>query len=383
VASSNPASGSRTRYAAALEFKVPLLKGLDARIAGRFDEYSFAGTREGKPTYRAALEYRPIEQVLVHASYATSFRAPDMNYIYQSRVLGYFASTTDYYRCGILGGALATCPYANVSPGANFVQGGSRHLGFENGRSFDYGVTFTPLENLQLSIDYWNIRIDDEVTLLDADLVLRTEAACRLGTLNVNSAQCVDALSRVQRNPTDAILNPNAITNILINPINASFERSDGLDIEAHARWRLTGIGDFTWTALWTRVMSHYFKQFPGDAPLDLLRSFDNPNGNSDFPNKLTTSLTWSLRNLSSTVEVNRYGSIINQAQTAYLTPTAFVNLSAQYRFGNAAVAVIVHNLLDTVKQDTSAGWPYYPVGYYLPYGREGWLEFSYHFGGG
>ena len=55
------------------------------------------------------------------------------------------------------------------------------------------------------------------------------------------------------------------------------------------------------------------------------------------------------------------------------------MNVSAQYRVGNATFGVIVDNLFDTQKRDDSAGWPYYAVGYYLPYGREGWLEFSYH----
>ena len=382
TAASNEASGSRSRYAAAAEFKVPLLAGLDAKLAARYDEYSFSGRSEGKPTWNAGLDYRPVDQVRLHASYATSFRAPDMNYIYQSKVLGYYASTTDYYRCALAGGPLASCPYANLSPGANFVQAGSRNLGFENGRSFDAGVVLTPLENIELSVDYWNIRIDDEVTLLDADQLLRTEAACRLGTLNPSSPDCVDALGRVQRNPANAVLNPNAIVNILINPINASFERTDGLDIGARFKWHGGWVGDFAWTANFTRVMSHYYQQFAGGTPLDLVSSFDNPNGDSDFPNKLTTTLTWSLRDVSSTVEADRYGSIINQAQTAYLTPTTIVNWSAQYRFGNATVGVIIHNLFDTIKQDPSAGWPYYPVGYYSPYGREGWLEFSYHFGG-
>ena len=381
AAAANPARGSRSRYAAALELKIPLLKGLEARVAGRFDDYSFAGRSEGKPTYNANLEYRPIEAVRLHASYATSFRAPDMNYIFQSRVLGYFAETTDYYRCGLAGGPIASCPYASVTPGANFVQSGSANLGFENGRSFDYGIELTPLENLQVSVDYWNIRIDDEVTLLDADMLLRTEGACRLGTLDANSSQCTDALSRIERNPPNAVLNPNGIVNILINPINASFERTDGMDFGARYKWQLAPIGNFVWSANYTRVMSHYYKQFAGDAPLDLIRSFDNPNGTSDFPDKLTTTLNWTLSNWSATVEVDRYGSIINQAQTAFLTPTAIANVSAQYRIGNATVGVIVHNLFDTIKKDTSFGWPYYPVGYYLPYGREGWLEFSYHFG--
>ena len=60
----------------------------------------------------------------------------------------------------------------------------------------------------------------------------------------------------------------------------------------------------------------------------------------------------------------------------------SLVNLSAQYRFGDATVGIIVNNLLDTIKRDDSAGWPYYPVGYYSPYGRAGWVEFNYHFGG-
>ena len=381
AAAANSASGTRSRYAVAVEFKAPLLENLEARLAGRFDEYSFGGRSEGKPTYNASLDYRPLDKVRLHASYATSFRAPDMNYIFQSRILGYYASTTDYYQCGLLGGPLATCPYANISPGANFIQSGTSNLGFENGRSFGYGIVVTPLENIELSVDYWNIRIDNEVTLLDADILLRTEAACRLGSLNPSSSQCIDAVNRIERNPPTAILNPNAITDILINPINASFERTDGLDFGARLHWRIGRFGNIGWTASYTRVMSHYFKQFQGDPPLDLIRSFDNPNGASDFPDKLTTTLTWSLKNWSSTVEVDRYGSIINQAQTAFLTPTAFVNLSAQYRLGNATIGLIVQNLLDTFKHDASAGWPYYPVGYYLPYGREAWLQFNYHLG--
>jgi len=82
-------------------------------------------------------------------------------------------------------------------------------------------------------------------------------------------------------------------------------------------------------------------------------------------------------------VEADRYGTIINSAQTGFLTPITLVNLSVSYQLGNATLGVIVDNLFDTQKRDNSAGWPYYPVGYYLPYGRQGWLEFSYHFGPG
>jgi hypothetical protein len=56
-------------------------------------------------------------------------------------------------------------------------------------------------------------------------------------------------------------------------------------------------------------------------------------------------------------VTVTRYGSIVNQAQTGYLTPTSLANLSVSYRFVRAgSVSLIVNNVFDTIKTDTSAG---------------------------
>jgi iron complex outermembrane recepter protein len=44
-------------------------------------------------------------------------------------------------------------------------------------------------------------------------------------------------------------------------------------------------------------------------------------------------------------------------------------------------VTLIVNNLADSVRKDDSGGWPYYPVGYYLPHGRQFWLEFNHVLG--
>lgn len=379
VPGDNPASGNRNHYAGAVEFTVPILSNLKAAVAGRYDRYSFAGTNEGKPTFNVSLDYKPVEAVRIHGSYATSFRAPDMNYVFQAKSYGYYAETTDYYRCGLANEPLSSCPYTNYSPGANYTQSGSHNLGFENGRSFDYGVVFTPVEQVQLSVDYWNLRINNEVTLIDADELLRIEAACRLGQLNPSSSQCVQALSAIQRNPANAVYQPNQITNIDIYPINAAYERTDGMDFGLRVLWKWNGVGDFSWNSTYTKVMSHYFDQGQGSQPIDEVRSFDVPGGGTDFPSKATSTLTWTLDQVSATVEADRYGAIINQAQTGWLTPTTFVNLSAQYKVGHATFMVIVDNLFDSEKRDASYGWPYYAVGYYLPYGREGWLEFSYH----
>jgi iron complex outermembrane receptor protein len=372
-------SGSRKRYAAAVEFRVPVFEPLTTTLAGRFDDYTYAGNGNSKFTYNAGLEYRPVRTLLLRGNYATSFRAPDMNYIYQTLVRGYFASTTDYYRCKLANQALSDCDFANVSPGSNFIQSGNKDLRFENGKSFGYGAVWSPSTHFDVSLDYWSLRIDDLVTNIDDDTLLRIEADCRTGARDANSTQCVDAFTRVQRNPADAVLNPNAITNILVNPINAAFERTSGIDATSKVRWSLGERNQFVWSTAFTRVLTHRRRQFAGDPEENVLPALDNV----DWPSKLITNLTWSYgAQWSSDLQVTRYGKIPNAAQEAFLPPESLVNLSTHYEFNkNGSVGLIVNNVFDTVKNDPSFGWPFYPVGNYLPYGRQYWLDFNYRFG--
>ncbi|MCW2483857.1 TonB-dependent receptor, partial [Candidatus Symbiopectobacterium sp. NZEC135] len=96
---------------------------------------------------------------------------------------------------------------------------------------------------------------------------------------------------------------------------------------------------------------------------------------------KINASLTWNINDFTSTVFVNRYGSVANAAGTGRLTPWAVVNASVRYKTTpQSSVGLTVNNVLDKVKKDESAGWPNYPTGNYDPYGRQWWLDFSYHF---
>jgi outer membrane receptor for ferrienterochelin and colicin len=300
-----------------------------------------------------------------------------MNYIYQTLVRGYFASTTDYYRCKLAGQPLSDCEFANVSPGNNFIQSGNRDLRFENGKSYGYGAVWSPDSRFEVSVDYWSLRIDDLVTNIDDDTLLRIEADCRTGVRDIGSAQCTDALSRIQRNPADAVLNPNAITNILVNPINAAFDRTSGIDATSRVKWGI-GAHQFVWTTAYTKVLSHRRRQFAGDEEQDYLHALENV----DWPSKVITNLTWSFDKWTSDLQVTRYGRVPNAAQTAYVTPTSLANLSTRYQFSrNGSVGLIVNNVLDTIKEDASFGWPFYPVGNYTPYGRQYWVSLDYHFG--
>ncbi|WP_223879256.1 TonB-dependent receptor plug domain-containing protein [Chitinimonas arctica] len=371
-------SGSRSRYALGAEFNLPLHQQLNATLAGRYDHYSFAGRKDSKLTYNAGLEYRPAKSLLLRGNYATSFRAPDMNYIYAAKTRGYYASSTDYYRCKLSGQPLADCEFANQSPGANYIQTGSKELRSENGKSYGYGVVWSPASSFDISADYWNIRIKDLVTNLDADTILRDEADCRTGVQDAGSVLCLDALARVHRNPANAVFEPNAIREVMVNPINAANERTSGVDLTGKWRWKKAGWGSFLVQASYTRVLSHHYRQFSKDPETDQLKSMQNSN----WPSKLNGSLGWTGESWRTTLQLDRYGRIPNGDQSGRLSPYVLANWSASYQFGkNGSVGVIVNNVLDKVRLDPSGGWPFYPVGSYSPHGRQAWLQLSYHFG--
>ncbi len=371
-------AGTRSRAALGAELNLPLHEKLTGTLAGRYDRYSFAGRKEGKFTYNGGLELRPAPELLLRANYATSFRAPDMNYIYQARGTGYYSSTTDYYRCGATGQPIETCEYANKSPGADYVQNGSRDLQSEKGKSFGIGAVWSPSANFDVSVDYWNIKIDDLVTNLSDDKLLRDEADCRLGKTDITSPTCIDTLGRIERYAANALNKAGEIKTITVNPINAARQSSSGIDVSLKYLLRTSDYGRFAFKANYAKVLSKKSQQFLGDEEIDETKSLTN----MDWPDKLNLSVNWGAGDWSNTLLVSRYGKVPNSAGTGYLTPTALANISTVYRINDrASVSVIVNNVFDKIKRDSSGGWPYYPIGNYSPVGRQGWIEFNYHFG--
>lgn len=369
--------GTRQRSALAAELSAPLARQLTATLAGRYDDYRFAGRHNGKFTYQGGLEFRPLKELLLRATHATSFRAPDMSYIYTAESRGYYSSSTDYYRCAQAGQPLASCEFNNVSPGFNYVSTGSKDLKPENGRSAGLGLVWAPQRDFDVSLDLWKVSISNLVTDLDADKVLRDEADCRTGVQDIASPSCVDALNRVRRNPDNAVVRPGEVNEIHTNPINAARQSTRGLDLGARYAWRTQAAGDFEARLQYTRVQRYVYQQFAGD-------SADNKVGTRDFgdwPSKLQATLDWRLGAFDTVLAASRFGRLPD-SDTGWVKPQWLFNLSGSFELSPASrISVIVNNVAGKVVRDNSGGWPFYPVGYYSPHGRQGWVEFNHRFG--
>lgn len=380
------ASGERDRYAIGAEVNVPIFSRLTASAAARYDEFRFAGRRSGKATWNAGLEFRPLDSLLLRATAATSFRAPDMNYIFAAETRGYNPGMTDYWRCRTAGQPYDDCDYAGLA--IDYTSTGNPGLKPENGKSYGFGIVWSPSDRFDVSVDYYDIRLDDQVTNLSSSRILREEADCRLGATiggeprDINSPNCQDALRRVLRNPPDAAVQPNQVRRVLINAINAASERTAGIDLKTNFRFSAGRYGDFATRLGYTLVTKHTYKQFSDDALIDLRDTLD-PLESGDWRSKVNTGVTWTVGPWSTSLTALRYGSLPKSDGSGRIAPYTRYNGSVAYKFNDrSSLSLIVNNLRNSrpPEDKSGGGWPFYPVGNYDPYGRQFWLEYNHHF---
>ena len=375
------AVGSRDHSGIGAEFKLPLLHGLDLSTAVRYDRYNYASTSSGRFTWSLGIEYRPIEPLLLRGSLSSGFRAPDLAYLFAG-ASGSSSSGIDYYLCRKLEPTvpLGSCSHNYVA--FNGRSHGSTDLLNETSNSLTWGFVYSPWHGLDLSADYYRIRLKNEVLYQSSDMILREEAQCRLGGLDPNSALCQQVISQVVRNPADNRTSPEQITSVLVLPINAAADRTSGVDVKAHYRIETDRAGRFDFDFAYTYVATHTLQQFPGDVPIDELHDLYNFVIPRD---KASYSATWTRGKFSTTLYGYRLGGLPDWAGTRRLSPTFVYNASLNYHHNaTTTFTLLIDNLFDSPPRRSGAWsyYPYYPNRWYSPLGRQILLEVDYRFGG-
>jgi outer membrane receptor protein involved in Fe transport len=378
------AVGSRSHAALGYEFSIPVLSRLTVTTAGRFDRYSYSDTNSGKFTYALGLEYRPFESLLLRGSYSTGFRAPDLSYLYAG-MSGSSSGGTDYYLCRLLEPDTGPDFFDNCSNGDVGFNGrshGSTALKDETSKSFTYGFVFAPAPNFDVSADYYRIKLNNEVVYQDSDTVLREEADCRLGPLDINSAFCQQVIGQVVRNPPNAPFNPDGITSVLVLPINAAIDQTSGVDLNAHYHLNAQRFGSFDFSFGATYVIMHTTR-LSADSPVD--------NELTDLfywlipRTKANASATWNFHDFTATLYGSRLGGIPNYDGTQRMGPTFLYNLTLGYKVAPGInVSMAVDNLFDArpPRDTTWTSYPYYSRNWFSPVGRAYFVDLSVKLGG-
>ncbi len=256
-----------------LELGVPLAAGrpgieaLDLDLGARLVDFSNFGT---EAIFEAGLRYQPGGGVIVRASWAEAFRAPNVGELFggvaQSNPIvedpcADFSPLTglEIERC-IAQGVPADGSFDQSGNEIPVMGGGNPDLGPEQADIVTAGFTWRPpwFADLELNVDYYDIEIDNAIAGLGGETVL---------------AQCLasgedDFCGRIDRAAD------GSLTQIRAELLNIAQETARGVDLELAAGHRLFG-GAFSHRVLLSYVDERNLVAFPGSAPLVGAGGFD------------------------------------------------------------------------------------------------------------
>jgi iron complex outermembrane receptor protein len=144
---------------------VPIVRGLDAQLALRYDDYSDFGSTTNP---KIALRWQPLQELLLRASWGTGFRAPPLYSLYRPAYSELpLNNVSDPVRCPVTG-----LP-ADCRTTLEVTSGGNPDLQPETSTQWNAGIVWQPAPGLSIGIDYWNIDLDDRITGLSPTVALQ------------------------------------------------------------------------------------------------------------------------------------------------------------------------------------------------------------------
>ena len=288
-----------------LELNVPILadlpgaKELSLSAATRYSDFStFGNTTNSK----FGLKWRPIDQLLVRATYAEGFRAPTIADLYggSSQSFEYFTDPcdTDFglaasdpataQRCAAALGALAPT-FRQLKQGyvpaegpdeqspVPFTAGSNPDLTPETSKSKTVGVVWSPTfaQGLNLSLDWFNIKIEN--TIVDDT-----------PTDQLNDCYVLGIAERCTTFTRDAA--QGYVNNLSYGSRNAGFIETEGFDFDASYRYETDSYGSFNFNLQNTYVTKNVLKTANDDSPVQIYNGFG-----SNFRLRSNLTVGWEL----------------------------------------------------------------------------------------
>ncbi|MEN8411346.1 TonB-dependent receptor [Acinetobacter bereziniae] len=200
---------TRDSYAGYLDLETDITQKLSASSAYRYEKYDDFGDTNNASL---SLRYKLLPQVAVRGSVSTGFRAPSL-------AQQYFTQTSSQL---VNGQFVEAGTFPSSSQVAQLL--GAEDLKAEKSKNYSLGFVFTPTSNLYVTLDAYQIDIDDRISLSS--------------NINASSPAVRDYLI------SKGITNTNFSSVRFFN--NASDTRTRGVDLVANYQWQNLPYGELT-----------------------------------------------------------------------------------------------------------------------------------------
>ena len=391
--------GDRDRKSFGIEFSLPVSDKLEMTIASRFDEYDDASSNVGsRLSNMVNFAYRPNSSLLIRGSASETFRAPDMNYLFQNESSGFYNSLTDYTKCYAfyLSGDAQYANYDSYrdceisTPSVRGFFSGNTELEEEEGENFQLGLVWSVNDNTTFTIDLYQVLLDQSVSRESPSGLNLAEGKCRFGddfvrfmeSDNIPDRDCDLVLSKITRDPitVDPISGVPTLFGdwLTVRPdyVNQSSMEYQGIDWNWNKRVETENAGDFYINVLSSHIIAVYSKFDALSDEIEYLSSYTyEPRSQQNM------SVSWVYQDFSTTLFVDRLGHM-EWGSGGKSDPHITSNITTRYNYSpDLNVFFSIRNLDDKMPQkDPGYGYPYYNQNYFSAFGRYYSAGFNYRF---
>ncbi|MBX7535566.1 TonB-dependent receptor [Qipengyuania sp. GH1] len=301
------------------------IRELTVELGARYSDYSTAG---GEFTWKAGGTMSPTDWITFRGNYQRSSRTPNIGELF-SPVTTFLTNLAVDPCAGSnpVGNAnlTAACVSQIVANGASQAQaqalignilqpaagqinatgGGNPDLGVETATTWTVGAVIEPLYNLSLTVDYWNIEIEDAITSPTVDDLV---GGC-YNNPTAGNAICNQIIRSATTGGLDG--SPDEVPGLLLGSSNLGTIKTDGIDVSLRYRTSLTDTIGLRFSTDGTWVNRNKFQATPTSVDRECVSYYSvncgsiqpefvfNTRATVSFFDEVDLSLLW--RYLSST----------------------------------------------------------------------------------
>ncbi len=350
---------------------LPFAQKLDLEVGGRYSNYSSVGETTA---FKAGLQWKPVNDLLVRAMYQQASRAPSAFELFQSGDQGFPQFTDPCSTKNVNNGAsrtlsAQTIAFCTAQLGVNpvtvgFVQPnsqiesfsyGNKHLDAETSKTLTLGAVYRPsyVPGLAVTLDYYDIKVEDYIGTKfgGASGVVN---AC-FASNDMNSTACFDSdigLPAIYRDSTGELKVRTSLGNV-------SALQTQGVDLSVDYKlplgWLVKDSKIFD-DKMSVNLLMNYLKSYELDG-IEYAGTIGSYNISATLPEyKATLSLGYNIGDVKLTVNTTYYDKMENQGNLpvfedgGYIGTDAYTVTDAQARWAvtpSTDLIFGVNNLFD------------------------------------
>jgi len=358
----------------------PVSKQLELQAALRADNYSDFGSSVNP---KVGFRYTLSPTAVLRGSANTGFRAPSLDDVFGPQARTFSSNAMDdAILCPKGVPTAAGIQSRDCGQQTQRLTGGNPDVKPEKSKAITFGTAFQPAKNLLMTVDYWNVRVNNQISEFPEQSIFDDQAKYASKIVRCNTLSTAEAANWER---CQVVAGSNAIAYIKTLTDNLGNVKTNGLDFSAAYTTTIAGLKtNFTYDG--TFVNSYQYQREIGGEYIENVGKYKDASPIFRWKHNLTTTMaqgnyrySTGVRHMTGYTDENADPSYINEVKAYTL-----VDFGVSYTgMKNLTLGAVLRNVFDTKPPFSNQGATFqqgYDPRYTDPLGRALVVKANYKF---